>query len=392
MIIGIDGNEANVKNRFGVGEYAYQLLRKFYDYHSRADEVKNRFRIYLKNEVVSTMPSEDAQWRYRVVQPSPLWTQWRLPLDLHFHQPKPDVFFTPTHYAPRFCPVPSVVSIMDTSYIYFPETFKQGDLYKLKNWTAYSVKQAKKVLTISNSSKNDIIKAYNIPADRVVVTYPGIKDTVSFEPRVYGMNQLKAKYGISGHFILFVGTLQPRKNIVRLIEAFSKVRSMNQAFDKSSGQMEAGSMDLELVIIGKKGWLYEEILAAPEKFGVKERVKFLHSVDDEELQVFYKHAVCYVLPSLYEGFGLPVLEAMQYKCPVITSNVSSLPEAGGDAALYVDPEDTDDIAEKILKLIKDEKLRKELVEKGKEQVKKFSWEKTAKETLKVLEEVANSNK
>ena len=141
---------------------------------------------------------------------------------------------------------------------------------------------------------------------------------------------------------------------------------------------------LELIIVGKKGWLYEEILEAPKKFKIEDKVKFLDFVPDEDLPLLYKNALCFVLPSLYEGFGLPVLEAMKYGCPVITSNVSSLPEAGGDAALYVDPKSIDDIASKIKLLIADKKLRQELIRKGYEQVKKFSWEKTARETLRVL--------
>lgn len=183
---------------------------------------------------------------------------------------------------------------------------------------------------------------------------------------------LKEKYKINKKYILFVGTLQPRKNIVRLIEAFSKIHHQQQ---------------LNLVIVGKKGWMYEEILEAPKQYGIENQIKFLEFVPDEDLSLLYKNALCFVLPSLYEGFGLPVLEAMTQGCPVITSNVSSLPEAGGDAALYVDPEDVDDIAAKMQSLVKDEELRKTLIEKGYKQVKKFSWEKAARETLKVLEEV-----
>ncbi|MBI5122418.1 glycosyltransferase family 4 protein [Candidatus Roizmanbacteria bacterium] len=372
MIIGIDGNEANVKKRVGISEYAYQLLRQFENLQNSLQQIQ--FLIYLKQEPVDDLPKTRKGWRYRVIKPGKLWTQWRLPLDLFLHRPRPDVFFSPTHYAPRFSPVPTVVSVMDLSYLFFSEMFNKPDLLQLKSWTKYSVMKASKVLTISNSSRDDIIKEYELPKDKVVVTYPGIKDVTSLMPHIYSMNELKAKYGLSDNFVLFVGTLQPRKNITRLIKAFAKVKS-----DK----------DLDLVIIGRKGWLYEEILQAPEKLGIAERVKFLDNVDDDELPFFYKNARCFVLPSLYEGFGLPVLEAMKQNCPVITSNISSLPEAGGDACLYVDPEDIDDIAQKITQLVFDnDKLRKELIEKGKAQVKKFSWEKTAKETLKVLEEVA----
>ena len=241
------------------------------------------------------------------------------------------------------------------------------------------MRKARRILTISNSSRNDIISEYGVSKDNVVVTHLGIKKTMSFSPHIYSMTQLKAKYGISDNFVLFVGTLQPRKNIKRLIEAFGQVIKERK---------EEKSKEIDLVVIGRKGWLYEEILTAPKELGIEERVKFLENVQDDELPFFYKHARMFVLPSLYEGFGLPVLEAMKHDCPVITSNVSSMPEAGGDAALYVDPENVEDIAKKITKLLDDDKLRRELIEKGKSQVKKFSWEKTAKETLEVLEEVA----
>ena len=167
-----------------------------------------------------------------------------------------------------------------------------------------------------------------------------------------------------------MGTIQPRKNIARLIEAFSKIKN-----------------EIQLVIVGKKGWLYEEILETPKKLEIADRVKFLDFVTDEDLPIFYKNAMCFVLPSLYEGFGLPVLEAMQYGCPVITSNVSSLPEAGGDAALYVDPLNVDDIKKNLDLIINNSELRKKLIKKGYEQAARFSWEKTAKETLKVLTEL-----
>jgi glycosyltransferase involved in cell wall biosynthesis len=192
------------------------------------------------------------------------------------------------------------------------------------------------VFTISNSSRNDIIKIYGINPEIVHSTYLGIKKQAE-NIRNYNMDDLRKKFGIDGKYILFVGTLQPRKNISRLIEAFSKLKKDN----------------LSLVIVGKKGWQYTEILSAPDKYHVRDNVKFLDFVSDEDLPSLYKNAFCFVLPSLYEGFGLPVLEAMKYGCPVLTSNVSSLPEAGGDAALYFDPNSAEEIALAINKLIKD---------------------------------------
>lgn len=366
-IIGIDGNEANVQKRVGIGEYAYQILSQFSKLKSPT------FIVYLKNKPLPDMPKESTNWKYRVIGPKKLWTQFALPWDLFTYRLRPNVFFTPSHYAPRFSPVPTAISIMDLSYIKFPELFKKSDLYQLRNWTKYSVSKATKIFTISLASKNDIIKEYKLSKNKVVVTYPGLKSMSNIKNQTSNMVQGRSDHqSASSSYILFVGTLQPRKNIVRLVEAFSKI---NPKYP-----------DLLLLIVGKKGWLFEEILSSAKKYGAN-GVMFVDFVEDSKLPSLYKNAQCFVLPSLYEGFGLPVLEAMKNGCPVILSNVSSLPEAGGDAALYFDPLNVEDIAQTIDKVLSNPKLRSEMIKKGYEQVKKFSWEKTAKETLKVLEEI-----
>lgn len=369
MIIGIDGNEANTGKKVGIGEYAFQTIVQFYLLREKSIS-NSRFLIYLKDTPRNDLPKPTDWWNYRIVGPKKLWTQLCLPFHLYIDHPRPDVFFSPSHYAPRFSPVPSAIAIMDMSFLRFPQYFAKHDLYQLTSWTKYSVRKAKRIFTISESSKNDIIKAYHITPAHVIVTYPGIKQILQ-KSKSLNMSNLQKRFGISENFILFVGTLQPRKNITRLIEAFSKIKKDN----------------VQLVVVGKKGWLFEDIFTAPEKYGIKEKVKFLDFVSDEDLPSLYQNALCYILPSLYEGFGLPVLEAMQYGCPVITSNVSSLPEAGGAAAVYVNPEDVNDIAEKIEKVITDEKLRKQMIIKGYEQIKKFSWERSAKETLAILEQL-----
>jgi glycosyltransferase involved in cell wall biosynthesis len=360
MIIGIDGNEANTEKRVGIGEYAFELIREF----GKLNKKNLTFRIYLKNNPMKDFPKARKGWEYRIIGPRKLWTQFRLPFELYIDRQRPDVFFSPSHYGPRLAPMPTAMSIMDLSYIHYPQLFNKKDLYQLVNWTKYSVKRASKIFTISLASKNDIIKTYKVPDDRVVVTYPGVKKALSMR---------KDKFNFD--YILFVGTLQPRKNIVRLVEAFSKLTPKHP--------------NLKLLIVGKKGWLYEDILKAPQKYNVESDVKFLDFVEDSKMQNLYKDALCFVLPSLYEGFGLPVLEAMKYGCPVVLSNVSSLPEAGGDAALYFDPQDADDMAKTMDKVISDPKLRGNMIKKGHGQVKKFSWEKTAKQTLSVLEDLAN---
>ncbi|MEM4230902.1 MAG: glycosyltransferase family 1 protein [Candidatus Pacearchaeota archaeon] len=379
MKIGINGYEAVVPrfgfdaktglpNRVGSGEFCFQLINNL----SKIDK-KNEYFIFLPKDPTPDLPKKHKNWNY-VVFSSRLWTLLGLSRRLMSYKEKIDVFFSPTHYLPFVTRGPSVIAILDVSYLHFPELFRKKDLYQLKFWGKYSMNKAKKIITISRASKNDIIKEYGVNPSKVVVIYPGIKEISNIKYKLSDMDKLKKKYKISGNYILFVGTIQPRKNIARLIEAFSKLET-----------------DLDLVIIGKKGWMWEDILKAPQKFGIENRVKFLHEVPDDELPTFYKNAVCFVLPSLYEGFGLPILEAMKFGCPVLASNVSSLPEAGGDAALYCNPENVDDIAKNLESIIQNSELREQLVKKGFEQVKKFSWENAARETLKVLEEIGQKD-
>ena len=425
MKIGINGYEAVVPrfgfdkktglpNRVGSGEFCFQILSEL----ARIDNTNN-YSVFLPTPPSKDLPPERDRWKYEVFRSKKLWTLLGLSKRLMREKGRFDVFFSPTHYLPLFTGVPPVIAILDVSYLYFPELFKKKDLNQLKFWGGYSIRKAKKIITISNSSKNDIIKAYHVPEDKVEVIYPGVKKIQDSGFTIYNMEELKKKFGIEGNYILFVGTLQPRKNITRLVEAFSMVvnrqsrfsgdarqsqsksskssRSLSENLSSGQTQKDVTVFDspqsglphdaLQLVIVGKKGWQYEEILEAPKKYGVETSVKFLENVTDEELPSLYKNALCFVLPSLYEGFGLPILEAMQYGCPVLTSNVSSLPEAGGDAALYFNPENVEDITKNLKLITQNSKLREELIKKGYEQIKKFSWEKSARKTLGVLEEL-----
>ena len=337
------------------------------------------FRIYLPETPREDMPIETTWWRYRIMPVKRLWTIVGLPLALAIDQPQPDVIFSPTHYSPRFVRIPKVISIMDVSYLHFPHLFKTQDLAKLTSWTKDSVDRSTKILTISQYSKNDIIQAYGIPAERVVVTYPGLSGLALTN---MAKNSITSSH-LPKKYILTVGTLQPRKNFGKLIEAFRILKKSSK-----TGEMP------DLVIVGKKGWLYEEILSAPKKFGVEENVHFLEFVSDDELPGIYSKAECFVLPSLYEGFGLPVLEAMSYGVPVIVSNVSSLPEIAGEAAIYVDPNSVDSIKEGLTQAIKQKGTKEEStrIKDGLSRVKLFSWEKAAKQTLDELRRVANDAK
>lgn len=367
MMLAIDGYEANVRNRVGIGRYAYELLVHLYELLGKQGGL-HTVRIYLPEPPLPDMPRETEWWKYRVVKPSTLWTIIGLPLALAFDRPRPDILFSPTHYIPRNVAIPRVMSIMDLSFLMYPELFRRADLYKLTRWTEFSARRARKIFTISQFSKNAIIRTYNVPEHRVVVTYPGF--TMKKNPPD---TQTK-------NYILSVGTVQPRKNYIKLIEAFASIRE----------KLAQTYPDVRLVIAGKKGWLYEDILESPAKFGIEKYVEFRQFVPDDELPKLYSEALCFVLASLYEGFGLPVLEAMAYKCPVVVSNVSSLPEIAGDAGIYVDPNSVKSIAAGLLRAVNERNTQagEKRVELGLKQVAKFTWKGAAEATLKTLEEVA----
>lgn len=366
MIIGVDGNEANVREKVGVSMYTLKLL----EYFQRVSNENNRFIIFLREIPRDELPFQTAYFKYRVVKGSFLWSQISLPLYLfflHFTKNKIHVFFSPAHYAPRFSLCPTVVTIHDLSYFYFPQEFLKKDLYKLKKWTDYSVKNAKKIISVSKTTKKDLIKHYPRIEDKIHVIYNGMEREISEEntPSTNFRSLLSQKY------ILYVGTLQPRKNIVTLIRAFRLFHSTHPEF--------------KLVIAGKRGWLFDMIFKEAQDLYVNEHIIFPGYVSDDELVLLYTKAFCFVLPSLYEGFGIPVLESMSYKCPVIASFNSSLPEVGGEACLYIDPHKPEDIVEKLEMLLNNKLLRKELITKGTQRVAFFSWTKCGKETLELLQ-------
>lgn len=368
MLIAVDGFEGSSKHPVGVGRFEVELLKEM-----ALIDGENSYRIYIPSEPNSEMPNQTAKWKYKIPPMYKLWSQVSLPSMLFFDRPKPDVFFAPVHYAPRYCPSPYVVGIMDLSFLFYPELFKKTDLYKLTNWTKYSVQGAKAIIAISSSTKNDILKAYGIEADRVHVVYPGIRNIPT---KIMENDAVLSKYDIKGEYILYVGTLQPRKNIERLIESFKILKK--------------DLPTLKLVIVGKKGWLYDSIFEKVKHENLTGSVIFTGYVTEEELATIYHKALCFCLVSLYEGFGFPVLEAMRHGVPVVASNTSSLPELVEKAGVLVNPEDTQDIARGIKSvLIMNTRERKSLIEKGYEQVKKFTWEKAAKQTIQLLEEIGN---
>ena len=361
--IGIDGYEANVDQKVGIGHYAYQLLKTIY----QIDHV-NRYTVFLPFAPSSDLPCFRPGWTYRFGTKAPLWTLMQLPWLIR--QEKLDLFFSPTHYSPWLVNLPAIISIMDLSYFSYPQMFTTKDLWKLRYMGRYSIKRAKKILTISQFSKNEIIKNYNYPAQNIVVTYPGVPKSEIRNPKSETNNTLR-KFNIGNKYILFVGTLQPRKNLIKLIKAFELIEDR-----------------IQLVLVGKKGWMYEPIFQAIKDSPKKDDIFWLNYVDSEDLSALYQSAVCFILPSLYEGFGIPVVEAMSNGCPVVVSRTSSLPEIAGDAGIFINPESIEDIAKGMKKALQLSQVdRKKLINQGLKQAKRFNWEECAKKTIACFEKI-----
>lgn len=373
MIIAIDGNEANLEKRVGVNQFAFDLLTSLYKLRPQGIY----FLIFLSQPPIKDLPQETSWWQYQVFGPKQFWTWTGLVKRLFFGQPRPDVFFSPSHYGPRFSPIPYVISIMDLGFLRWPDQFTKKDFLQLKTWTELSAKKAAGIITISQFSKNDIAETYKINPTRIRVVYPGckkIKKSYSQKPR---LNVLTDKYKIKGDYLLYLGTLKPSKNIEGLINAFDLLLKKHK------------NVKYQLVIAGKKGWLYQQIFELVESLNLKNKVVFTGFVSHKEKEILLSSAKAYILPSFWEGFGIPVLEAMSLGTPVICSSVASLPEVAGKAALYInDPKLVNSVYQAMLKMVKlSNKEREKLIKEGYKQVKKFSWQQAAEKTLQLLKEI-----
>ena len=378
MNIGIDINEANVGQRVGVNQVAFELFRSLVKVNK-----KHQIIALSKQSPLPDFPPADKNLSYEVFGPGKAWVLTGLTKRLWFGKPKLDILFSPSHYTPLLTRTPTVIDIMDLSYEHFGnEYFTNYDLNQLKRWTPLSAKKARHIITISKFSKQEIVRLYKVKENKITVIYPGLNEDL-FHPKIPKTKQIQVrnKYAITGKYFVYIGTLQPRKNLTRLIEAFALLLK-----SKASG-----TRFLKLVIVGKRGWLYEEINEKANKLKIEDRVIFTGFAPSEDLPALMKGSLAYVLPSLYEGFGMPIVEAQAVCTPIITSRVSSLPEIAGSSAFYIDdPQSTKQIKDalkEVLNLKKDK--RKEVIEQGKQNAGRFNWQNSATQLLKLLEKIKN---
>jgi glycosyltransferase involved in cell wall biosynthesis len=374
MLIGIDASRTTVARRTGTENYALRLTRELLALgHDRAEY---RFRLYFNHAPSPGLVDGHAERR---VIPFPrLWTHLRLSWEMATRPP--DLLFVPAHVLPLIHPRRSVVTVHDLGYLYYPEAHTRFQNAYLRWSTRYNARAAARVLADSQATRDDLARHYHIPAGKIVVVYPGRDEGLAPVTDPAALSTVRTRYGLAGRYLLHVGTLQPRKNLIRLLHAFASLFA--------SG-IEPPSSDLRLVITGKKGWLYDDLLAEIQKLDLaaKGRVVLTGYVPDDDLPALLSGALAFVFPSLYEGFGFPVVEAMSCGAPVVCSNASSLPEVAGDAALLVDPTDVASLAAALARVAADEGLRNDLRERGFRQASRFSWRQCAQQVLEVLEEV-----
>lgn len=348
MIIGINATAAVTEPRTGVEEYAYQLIKHL---AMLPEAAEHHFLLYLSQgnlALPNNFEIKKLKWGL------PMWTQIRLAGELFLH--RPDVLFIPVHVLPFVYPKNSVVVLHGLEYEYFPEVYPKNRLRYLR-WSAkYALKNARKIIAISENTKNDLIKLYGGDPEKIFVVYHGVNDNVP----VSFISCSNFPY------LLYIGRIETKKNIQGLINAFELLKKKYRIPHK-------------LILAGGKGYGFEEIALETEKLFFRNDIIFTGYVSEEKKWQLLQNADCFVFPSHYEGFGLPILEAQQAGCPVVAADNSCLPEVAGEGGII-----TNNFAEGIYKIISDKELRCDIIKKGFENVKKFSWQKCAEETLKVI--------
>ncbi|HET7091659.1 MAG TPA: glycosyltransferase family 1 protein [Anaerolineae bacterium] len=291
-----------------------------------------------------------------------LWEQLAQPLALR--RDRPDVLHAAAFVAPLASSCPAVVTVYDLSFALFPEHFRGPNQTYLSIFTRLSVRRARRVIAISEHTRRDVHRLYGVPLDHIDVAYPGVDARFRPMPREE-VEAFRRKHVLPERFFLYLGTLEPRKNLDRLIDACRG--------------LEIG--DWRLVLVGGKGWRVDDLFARVKSHGLEQRVTFAGYAPAEDLPLWYNAATAFVYPSLYEGFGIPPLEAMACGTPVIASSAASLPEVVGDAGILVAPDDVQGLAQSMRRVWRDETLRGDLSRHGNERARRFTWEATARATL-----------
>jgi len=307
---------------------------------------------------------ESPRWKTDRPAQRILWEQLALPSAVR--RVKADVLHATAFVAPIIHSAPTIITIYDLSFALFPQYFRGFNQTYLRVGMRLSAHRAQRLITISDCTRRDVHRLYNVPLDRIDVAYPGVDETLQPLPpdRVETFRRAK---NLPEKFLLFLGTLEPRKNLITLVRAFTQLK---QTYPEAA-----------LVLAGGVGWLADDLFAAIDASGVKDSIVLPGYVAAEDKALWYAAATAFVYPSIYEGFGLPPLEAMACGTPVIVSNAASLPEVVGDAGLLIAPEDVSSWTAALIRMWNDSAYRAELVDRGRQQAAQFTWRETARQTM-----------
>lgn len=363
MKIGIDCSRSAKTEQTGTERYSTQIIK-----HLGKIDYKNQYILYTPKDIKYKLGKIPKNFIQRIIPFTKLWTQVRLSWEMIKDKNKLDVLFVPSHTIPIIHPKKTVVTVHDLGFLHFPELYSSFELRYQKFGLDMALKHATQIITPSLYTKKDIVKNFGLDPKKITVIYHGYNDKL-YKPRIYPKTEQENPY------ILYIGRLEDKKNTVGLIETYALLRREPKIKHK-------------LVLAGKPGHGYEKVKEAIEKLPaeIKNDVVELGYVEEKEMLSWLKNADIFFFPSYFEGFGLPIIEAMACGVPVVASNVTSIPEVAGSAAILVDPHKPFEMAVALSKLINDSKLRKALVSKGKVRASMFSWDKAAEQTLEVLED------
>ncbi|PJF32195.1 MAG: glycosyltransferase family 1 protein [Candidatus Thermofonsia Clade 1 bacterium] len=371
MHIALDASRITLARRTGTENYALQLIRTLLRLPESADQ---RFSLYFRDAPPPDLLPDLPNVKRYILPARHAWTHTRFALALWRHQP--DVTFVPAHTLPFLMRGRAVVTVHDLGYRFFPQAHRLRERLYLELTTRYSAWRADRVLADSYATQRDLSAHYGTPERKIRVVYPAVESIERASQEQIAA--LRTAHDLPERYLLFIGTLQPRKNLTRLVQAFAMYLA------------NSGDPDLCLVLAGKIGWLFdpERDLYAHLPRALQGRVRLLGYIADADIAALYSGALAFVFPSLYEGFGFPVLEAMRCGTPVLCSETSSLPEVAGEAALLVDPLNVAHIADGIEQIVRDSALRERLIERGYAQAASFTWRRAAQQTLQALREAA----
>lgn len=346
--------------RAGIHQYIAQVLQHLPPHFAYQFYTRHGLEQTEGVTISSHLPTERRLVRILWEQLVWPWLAWRQQLDLLHGM----AFVTPF-----FAPCPTIVTVFDLSFMHYPERYPKRQQWYLATQAARSCRQARRVITIAKSGRQDVHHFFKVPLTQIDVVYPGV-DAVYRPIADDTVAAFRRRENLPKRFILHVGTLQPRKNIPVLLDALAQM----------------GDTTLPLILVGGKGWMFDEIFARVGALGLQDRVRFTGYVPDEDLPLWYNAATLLVFPSVYEGFGLPILEAMACGTAVVAANASSMPEAVGDAGVLFDPHNSVELAERMVSVVADPRQLAKMHERGLEQAKKFSWERAGRETAVVYQQ------